>query len=101
MLNLYTSEIGKYYTAELTEDGTDIIKSYYSVEVKEREKQELDDLMYDYLLTLDNEAVCLTEEEIDTLENTGYDINPENYASIQCIYLSFVNFLYLPGGWII
>ena len=101
MLNLYTTKIGEYYTTKLSDKGNSIIKTPYSVDIKERECKELDDFMYDYLLSLDSEFINFTNDEIESLKNAGYDINPDNWAIVTCPYLPFIHYLYLPESWMI
>jgi hypothetical protein len=97
-LNLYTQKIGEYITLSLTDNGMNVIKTPYSVDIKDREQKEYDDLFHDYLACPD---LSFSEDEIKILTDYGYDLDRTHYATIECTYLPFVHFLHLTEHWII
>jgi hypothetical protein len=97
-VNLYTYVIGEHFTLSLTEDGKNVIRTPYPVEIKDRERKEYDDEFFDYLLCTDLE---FSEDEITLLKDNGYDLDRSHYATIQCPYLPFVHFLHLIENWTI
>ena len=104
MNTIYTTIIGEYYTIDgLTEDHMDVIRTPYLLTEVKRNKTDLDDLLFDYILSKADRITYFTfsDEEIKILKEAGFDLNIDNWMEVKCPYLPFVHYLYVPGSWII
>ena len=102
ILNLYTYEIGEYFTIESeTVDGKHrVFRVPYQVEIVNRPNRSLDDLFHDYLVNELNPFINYDDIK-DDLIKAGYDLDISHYATIECLYLPFIHFLHLKECWII
>jgi hypothetical protein len=97
-MNLYTLKIREYETLSLTDDGMNLIRTPYPVDINDREHKDYDDLFHDYLAFPD---LNFSADDIKLLTDNGYDLDRTHYATIECTYLPFVHFLHLTEHWII
>jgi len=100
METIYTTERGKYYKLSL-ENDTELIKTPYDINPTWKDRTDILDTLFDYLLLSENHLDWFTEEEKLEISNNGYDLNLENYLRVECPYLPFEHFIYLPDNWII
>ena len=75
----------------------------FNVISNEPMKTDLDDLLFDYILSKADKITYFTfsDEEIKILKEAGFDLNIDNWMEVKCPYLPFVHYLYVPGSWII
>ena len=108
MDRVYTTTIGKYYTLgniikNINGKITGIKRIEYPLTEVKRDKTELDDLLFDYILAKADKITYFTfsDEDIKLLTEAGFDLNINNWLEVKCPYLPFVHYLYVPGSWII
>lgn len=92
MKRWYTSTIGVY---EEFIDNTFETKKF-ELKTNPFPEGEYSDLLKDYLDFSWKYPEWFTQEDIGNLTNSGYDLNPENWAAVVCVYLPFIHFIYLP-----
>lgn len=99
MKRWYTSRYGEYKEIlGVTPDGK-LVENVFKPETTPFPDGDLIDSLHGYLDLGWKYPDMFTEQEIQELKDAGYDLNPENWAAVVCIYLPFIHFIYLPKGW--